>query len=60
MQHTKPKKADEAKNTISDLRLRAAIEGRKYFRANKQYKEAAQMAKYAQGLAKNNSRDPIN
>ena len=55
--HTKPSKKDEAKVAVSDLNLRAAIEGIKYFRANKQYKEAAQMAKYAQKLANNNSKD---
>ena len=57
VQHTKPSKKDEAKVAVSDLNLRIAIEGRKYFRANKQYKEATQMAKYAQKLAKKNSKD---
>ena len=31
VQHTKPNKKDEAKVTVSDLNLRTAIEGRKYF-----------------------------
>ena len=57
VQHTKPTKKDEAKVTLSDQKLRTAIAGRKHFRENKQYKEAAQMAKYAQKLAKKNSKD---
>ena len=57
VQHTKPTKKDEAKVTVSDLNWKTAIAGRKYFRANKQYKEAAQMAKYAQQNAKKNSKD---
>ena len=56
VQRTNLKKADEPQKTISDLKLRAAIEGRKHFRLNKQYKEAARIAKYAQGLANKISR----
>ena len=52
VQHTKPTKKDEAKVTVPDQNLRTAIAGRKHFRANKQYKEAAQIAKYAQTNAK--------
>ena len=59
VQHTKPSKKDEAKVAVSDLNLRTAIEGRTYFRANKQYKEAAQMAKYAPKFANQNSKDRI-
>ena len=55
VQHTKPTKKDEAKVTVPDQNLRTAIAGRKHFRANKQYKEEAQMAKYAQTNAKKNS-----
>ena len=50
VQHTKPTKKDEAKVTVPDQNLRTAIAGRKHFRANKQYKEAAQMAKYVKKL----------
>ena len=56
----KPTKKDEAKVTVSDKELRTAIAGRKHFRENKQYKEAALMAKYAQQLAKTNSDNRIN
>ena len=59
MEHTKPKGNDKIIDNVSDLSWRAAIEGRKYFRENKQYKEAAQLAKYAQKLAKTISRDRI-
>ena len=50
VQHTKPTKKDEAKVTVPDQNLRTAIAGRNHFRANKQYNEAAQMAKYAQKM----------
>ena len=53
VQHTKPTKKDEAKVTVPDQNLRTAIAGRKHFRANKQYKETSQMAKYAKKIAKN-------
>ena len=52
VQQTKPTKKDEGKVTVSDLNLRSAIAGRKYFRNNKQNKEATRMAKHAQKLAK--------
>ena len=51
-QHTKPSKKDEAKVTVSEKEFKTTIAGRKYFRENKQYKEAAQMARYAQKITK--------
>ena len=51
-QHTKPSKKDEAKVTVSEKELKTAIAGIKHFRGNKQYKEAAQMARYAQKMHK--------
>ena len=58
-QHTKPSKKDEATVTVSEKELKAALAGRKYFRQNKQYKEAAHMARYAQKLAQKNSHSRI-
>ena len=54
-QHTKPSKKEQAKASEPDKELQRAIAGRKYYRQNKQYKEAAQMAKYAQKLTRKNS-----
>ena len=58
-QHTKPSKKDVAKVPVYEKELQNALAGRKYYRLNKQYKEAAQMARYAQKLAKRNSRSRI-
>ena len=54
-QHTKPLKKEQAKVSEQDPELQRAIAGRKYYRQNKQYKEAAQMAKHAQRLTRKNS-----
>ena len=58
-QHTKPTKKEQTRISAKDPELQWAIAGRKHYRQNKQYKEAAQMAKIAQRLTKKNSNQQI-
>ena len=51
-QHTKLTKKEQTTISTKDPELQWAIAGRKYYRQNKQFKEAAHMAKIAQRLNK--------
>ena len=59
IQHEKLKTLDSPAELVPDTELQRAIYGRKWFRERKMHKEAANIAKQAQQLAKKLSRDRI-